>query len=275
MFESDAAAAEALASAAQADAGSVETPSFEQAPAADQTQNAVEAGTNQSSESFTAIDINSLPEEVRTYAEQLHRQLQGDYTRKTQEAAPWRKIGQDFGISPDEAQQALGFVQSLRDPEVQRELYTRLSEQFDGSADAEQLPFGADESGYVDPRDRQLQELQTRLERFEQQQAYAAADAELARAETVIRQSNPDFQDADMERIQRIALSMGGDIMAATESYKGWQQEMLSSYLQRKGTPTPGGMSLPGTGHAETPTSFESLDDPNMKAAIASLLANQ
>lgn len=266
MFESDAAAAEALSAAAAADAPVAPAPAApapaEQAPA-QPTPNPVDAGTTQSSESFTAIDPSTLPPELQEH----YKSMQGDYTRKTQEIAPFRKMLEESGLDPDQARQALEFVTGLQDETVQRQLFNELQTRFGGNPEE----FGTDEydeTSAVDPRDRQIQELQDRLDGWERQQALSAAEMQLDRAEQAIRGENPSWSDDDIMDVKRMALSFNGDLMAAADYIKSRDQRILSSYVDGKGSVAAGTPSpMPNTGHAQTPHTFGDLDEAT-KAAL-------
>lgn len=270
MFESDAAAAEALAAANTGEVAAPEVAS-EQAPVQTEAQNTVDAGTNQTSESFTTIDINSLPEEIRPLAEQSLKNLQADYTRKTQEIAPVRQIMSETGMSADEARQALEFFQGLDNPDNLRQLYDHLSSQF-GNETAQ----GEEEPGYeVDPRDRQIEELTSRLDTWEQQQAMTQAKQDLHEVEQAIRTENPSYKDADIERIQKLAvvhMQNGADVKkamgAAATEFKSWRDDVLSSYVDGKGQVQTNGTPLVETSHAQTPSKFGNLDEAT-KAALS------
>jgi hypothetical protein len=273
LFENDAQAAEALAAANNDVVAPVVEAPVEQAPAESQP-NTVDAGTNQASESFTNIDINSLPEELRPIAEAKLKEFQADYTRKTQEIAPVRQLMQETGLSAEEARQALDFVQGLNDPSNLRQLYETLSEQF-GQQEVEDE---GDES--VDPRDQQLQTLETRLARFEQQQAMAEAKGQLDSAISSVKSAHADWTDADLNRVQSLAVShmqnmgpradLGRAMAAAAEDYAAWRQETINAYIANKGTVQTGATPALGqTTHAETPAQpFANLDEAT-KAALA------
>lgn len=271
MFENDAAAAEALATANAGDVATPEVPS-EQAPVQTDANNQVDAGTTPTTESFTNIDINSLPEELRPIAEAKIKEFQADYTRKTQEIAPIRQIMQDTGMSADEARQALDFVQGLNDPQNLRQLFEHLQGQF-GEETSEQT---TDDEGLVDPRDRQIEDLSSRLGRFEEQQAIQSAQRDMSSAEQAIRTAHPDWKDQDIERVQSLAVAhmhSGKDIKGAMEAaatdFGAWRDEVLSTYVSGKGTSTNGVPAIPGaTTHAQTPETFKNLDDAT-KAALA------
>jgi hypothetical protein len=264
------AATAALTDAAAQDAGTYSAPESAQseqvavqpteANAAPSDTSTSTDGTNQSSESFTHVDINSLPPELQ----QLAKQLQGDYTRKTQEAAPVRKLMSETGLSLEEAQQALQFVQSLNDPQNVQALYERLHQEY------AQQQESVDESdgSFDDPRDRQLQDLSQRIERFEREQQMAAARSQLQAAEQAVREAYPDFKDNDMVRVRRIALSFDGDVAKAAEEFNSWRSDVLSQYIQSKGTVQAGAVPPNATAHAETPHSFANLDEATQAAAI-------
>lgn len=216
-------------------------------------------------DSFTEIDLNSLPPEVRALVEEKFGQFQADYTRKTQAAAPWRKLGEEMGISPEEAREALAAVQALQsDEDAQRQLFEALSQRFGN-------PDGTDTddvtSEFTDPRDQQIQELVAWKEQFEQEQLRSQAQAEYDRSVSEILRDNPSYQDSDIEYITRLAVA-SGDMREAAESYAALRQSVLGAAFKEKGTSVPGQGPLPTGGHAQTPTKFESLDDADKAARL-------
>ena len=54
-------------------------------------------------DSFTSVDPNTLPPELQA----TYKSLQADYTRKTQEAAPYRKFAEQTGMGIDDLQRVL------------------------------------------------------------------------------------------------------------------------------------------------------------------------
>lgn len=266
------AAAEALAGAAAQDV-SAHTP-VEQA-VAPSVSPPVDAGTNQSSESFTQFDINSLPEDLRDQANALYRQLQGDYTRKTQEVAPFRNILRETGLSVEQAQQALQFTMGLNDPSVRQSLYTQLQQEF-----AAQEGYYQQDAEEVDPRDRQLQELNQRLSQWETRQAQQTAQMHLERDEQAIKAQHPDWTDdpndphSDMNKVRRLAFSFNGDLHAAADEFNAWRNAVLGGYVASKGTVNTAAVPPGATSHAATPPqAFPNLQDKGLhKAAMAHLL---
>src|SRR5690242_10753259 len=72
-------------------------PTTPETPATPEGEITTEAATD-APDSFTKLDPNSIPEEARPF----YDSMLSDYTRKTQEAAPWRKLGEELGVdSPD------------------------------------------------------------------------------------------------------------------------------------------------------------------------------
>lgn len=264
-FATEDAAAAALAAANADEVAPVEVAPVEQAPVVEAP--AVDAGTTET-DSFTNIDISGLPEELRTQLEDARKSMQADYTRKTQEIAPVRKLMEESGMSLEDAQQALSFAQSLSDPAVQRQLYETLHTSF-GEEPATELDPN------VDPRDQQIEQLSTRLETWEQRQAMNDARATLAEAQQAVKSAHPDFTDADLTRVEQLAVShmqggkdIGKALTDAATEFAGYRDDIIAKYIQDKGGSGAGGSPLGGTSGAETPGKFANLDEAS-KAALA------
>jgi hypothetical protein len=262
------AAAEALAGV-NSDPVAPVTPAPEQAPVQSQdSSTTVEAGTNpvtQTAESFTDIDLTSLPPEVQALA----KNLQADYTRKTQEIAPLRKLG----VDAEAAAQAVEFVSRLNDPEFAQSVYAKLGEQF-GTPDyaSEFEDTGFEDTG--DPRDQQINQLENRLATFEQNMLRSEVTAQLDRQEALIRQQNPGWDDSDIEQAQIYALAHQGDLLKGAEVYKGQLQRVLGRHLQAKGSvPVTG--HIPITGNAEVAPQELKTDRDIHQAAMRMYLAEQ
>lgn len=266
-FENDGAAAAALAAANLGEVAPPEVAPVEQAPVAEAS--AVETGTNLSESS--TFDINSVPEELRPQVQELldGSMRQADYTRKTQEIAPIRSLIEQSGMSVEDAQQALAFAQSLNDPAALQDLYTKLQDHFGNETETE-------DAGNVDPRDRQIGDLSSRLERFEKAQAMTQAETALTTATTAVKESYPDFESEDMTRVEQLAIAQmqgGKDVHTAmadaAKEYKSWEDAKIARYIANKGNvAATGGKPLVGGTHAQTPETFKNLDDAT-KAAMA------
>lgn len=264
-FESEAQAAEALSAAAYSDGIGVDAAEVvEQAPVEHTPDNQVEQGAT-AEDSFTSIDPSALPAELQT----AYKQMQADYTRKTQEIAPWRKLGD--GITPETVEEAIALRESLQNPDVQRQLYEHLSAAFAGDdVDVED----ADTEGFDDPRDAALNDLTQRLETFERRQVQAEAEAELNRQEAAIRESNPSWNDDDMQTVAQFALAHQGDLLKGAEAYQALQSRLLKTHMDNKASVPAGATGSTATGHAEVPQKFDNLEDAH-KAAMAAWRAAQ
>ena len=275
------AAAAALTQAAAADNPAPVSAPVEQAAPADVSTPPVD-GTNQaaqqSPESFTQFDLANVPEELREQAASLYKQLQGDYTRKTQEVAAIRNVMRETGLTAEQAQQALQFTMGLNDPSVRQALYQQLQQEF-VAQEQQQFGYEADE---VDPRDRQLQELNDRIARFEHQQQLQAAQLRLDQEEAAIRQQHPAWTDdpndphSDMNVVRRLAFSFNGDLVAAAEHYAALRNSVLGNYVSSKGTVNAAAVPPGATTHAATPPkAFPNLQDKELHKAAMAYLTTQ
>lgn len=270
IFESDHAAAEALASANTADvvAGGVE----EQAPPVAAPDAPVETGTTSPEDTFTSIDLDSLPPE----AQEAYKNMQGDYTRKTQEIAPLRQALLASGMDVDTARQALEFVQALNDPTNVQALYQRLHSEYGDEGGSGEFPnyeetFGDVEE--VDPRDRLLAQVQSRLDQMETRSIETEVKAELDRMEAVVRTGHPEWDDEDLNTVARLAIPYQGDLMRAATDYTALRQRIVGAHISGKAQVPAGATGIGATGHAETPQKFDSLDSAH-EAALRLLAAD-
>lgn len=296
QFESLADAAEALAAAnAEGDAPTQETPGTSEQPIEQQTTEQVEAteGTTAESDSFTKVDLASLTDglapEAAQAVEAAYKSFQSDYTRKMQEASPYRKLADEFGGNLDDLRQSVEFVQNLRtDPDFAVRVHQELSSalQDAGLTEAEANEVAAQELAdsddfgefdLEDPRDAALQELLEFKQELEAREEERRIEQQIQRAEMAIRQANPDYTDGDMDRIVQLAFAYGGDLFRAEKDFAAMREAWLSNYLDGKGsvestTPVP----TSPTPHAQQPESFETLDDAHKAARrhLAELLAN-
>lgn len=247
--------------------GSSSEPSSEQATAPVTQDSAQTAeGTPSSQDSIpVSVDLNSLPPEARAAAEQAIRGFQADYTRKAQEVAPLRHVMEEYGMDAEQARSALSLVQSLSDPEVQRQMYERLSSVY-GDENVEYDEGMYDEGTGPDPRDRAIEQLTSRLDQFERAQTMSRIEVELDKMEMAVRSAHPDWNDTDIRRVQQLALAHQGNLITAADEYNSWRTDVVSSYVQGKGSVVPGTAPLSGTGHAETPTKFDTLDEAHAAA---------
>jgi len=240
-------------------------------------------GAPEVSDSFTNINPNDLPPELQG----MYKNMQADYTRKTQEIAPYRQLG-----DIDQVQQAIGFLDALaNDPQTQYQLYSALNQHLGGiglieeqgnanvptpGAEFTEPEYGLDDDEYTDPHiaelERRVQELDqwrnVQLQTQQQEQAYSQIGDYLSNQEQNIRQSNPAYKQEDMDAIYHLGHATQGDLFAAQKMYEEMKQRVMGSYLDQKGS-VPAGVSPPSaTGHGQQPHGFTDLYDPQLDAAV-------
>ncbi|MGE5596439.1 MAG: hypothetical protein ACM3S1_10455, partial [Hyphomicrobiales bacterium] len=112
----------APASSAGGDSIEVAEPGTTPTTTPEGTQQTTE-GTTPAGDSFTKLDPNSLPPELRPF----YTSMQADYTRKMQEAAPFRQLADEVGLDPDGLRQAAELYSALQDPQALVEFHTELT----------------------------------------------------------------------------------------------------------------------------------------------------
>jgi hypothetical protein len=248
----------------------------------------VDAGTTETPDSFTNIDPNLLPPELQAQ----YRNMQADFTRKSQEIAETRKAFD--GLDPERARQSVEFINALEtDPNFVLSVHGQLTEalqaagyspeqaaQVAAETITEEAPsLGADED-YVDPAisglSAELNELkawkeQQEAERYEQNLA-----SHLQRQEMGIRAADPTLSEPEIDRIYELAFAHGGNLEAAHKSYSAWKSDVVGAYVNAKSTQASGAGVPDSTGFSnDTPPRFASLDeaDKAAKQHLANILA--
>lgn len=273
-IESEDQAIQALVDANATDAGTnagVAQPSQPTEPTTD--------GSAQVADDQPRIDPASLnlPPEAQAYLTQREREMQADYTRKTQEVAEQRR----------EAEQAMEFIQALNsDPNFAYQVHAQLTDALqqqgysfeDASALAsQQAGQQYDEYGdeaFVDPYAEKIQQLEQWQAQQEQRFAVADAEARINAGIQAIRADNPSYTDDDVKDILTMAFAYNGDVAQAADAFKGLRQRVTEGYLEQKSS-VPASLNQPtSTGHAEVPPEgFTSLSDPRLEEAAKRMLA--
>ena len=226
-------------------------------------------------ESFTGLDPSSLPEDLQLY----YKNMQADYTRKTQEIAEQRKQYQqltEYGIDPNYALEAVGFLQRLDDdPAFAADVARQLAPQQESPMTVQQpsedsIPNDSGDYGNLSPSlQAELESMREFRSSFNEQQQEQAMLVELQQEETYIREQYPHYNDTDIENIYQVAHATDGDLLAAQEVYTSMEQSILNKYLQSKQIPQ--GLTSPSGGPASVPgKSFANLDEAH-KAAMERL----
>lgn len=205
-------------------------------------------------DSFTQFDPETLPEELRP----LHRQLLGDYTRKTQTLAEQRKQYEEQFGDIESAQTAVELLQSLGTPEGALSFYGLLGEQLQSlglqqtavapqvqqpAVEQQQAPsFEDDPEAFLRWEQQQTRdELQALRDEIaaertaaSQEAAYFQLAGEIARQEALIRDSNPHYTDTQINAIYTLAPSFGGDLTQAQGYYEQLMSDSMASLLGNK-----------------------------------------
>ncbi len=210
------------------------------------TDQATEADVTPAVESFTDFDPAAAPEGDMTseWLQERYRQMQGDYTRKTQEIA---------GIKG--RQEELDFLDALRsDPETQRAVMDELRELLDG----------ADEDATVDDSEAH-DPIQDRLEALEQERAAEKAQALateiLSHINDLASEAGVELDDEDLNTLFERAT--GGESIDKDFTAKAFQDfqarrtsqhdKWLKGYLKSKESPT-----------AQVPNGSSATDKPDL-----------
>ena len=223
-------------------------------------------------ESFTGLDPVNLPEDLQP----LYKNMQADYTRKTQEIAEQRKLYQQFdehGIDPNYALEAVGFLQRLdNDPAFAAEVASHLAPQQEYPVPAQQpsvdvVPNNGEGYANLPPElQAELESMREFRTQMNEQAQHSEMIAELEGEEAQIRAQYTHYNDSDIDHIYSLAYATDGDLLAAQQMYHELEQGVLNKYLQSKQiplgatSPTGGPASMPGKSHL-------SIDDAH-KAAM-------
>jgi hypothetical protein len=277
-------AAGALQSAANAPEPA--TPGFENvvSPATSEPAPSTEAEGTTTPDSFTNLDVSTLSPELQAQ----YRNMQADYTRKTQELSTRYE-----GIDPDRARQSLDFIEALEtDPNFVVTVHAQLSKALEdagmspaqaaasaASAIQEQASLGGDDPNEFGEPDsglaKEVAELRQWKEAQEAQQYESNLAAHLQRQEMGIRQADPSLTEPEFDRIYELAFAHGGDLVKAHASYSAWKNDVLSGYIDRKAEVP--NIGVPdSTGFAQTPRTAFSFDEGHeaAKQHLAQVLAN-
>jgi hypothetical protein len=228
-------------------------------PAAGATPQATPEGTQGQTatapaDSFTRLDPNTLPAEVRPYYESM----QGDYTRKTQEVAQVRQLQEELGLDETGLRSAAELYSALQDPQQLVSFYNELTSALEANglspaqaaAAATEHIQGATQPGedpeLMDPEDRRIAAVEAKLAAFEQQQAQADAQrqreaqqmafvAEMNRQEQLVKETYPSWTQEDIDMVY--AASGGGQIslMEAASNIAAYTASKVARILDGKG----------------------------------------
>jgi hypothetical protein len=302
-----------LNAAAVAD-GAIEAP---EAPAAEQAAPEVVASAPKGesepqteeqpagdSEVFAPFNPDTLPPELVP----AWKQLQGAFTRKTQELAEREKQFEALGPVED-IEQAVDLYTRLSDPENWPQLHQELTEALEeagmtprqAEAEASRMVGEATDGGFeLDTDDPELAPyakairaereartaLQARLDAFESRQNALAETEEAERAQqyrifemnrqaAAIRQANPGYDDTDIGMTVKLGSFYNDDLIGAQADLEAYVAHRMERYLASKqSAQSPSLQPSPGAGidSEKGPTEFERVQDVE-DAAVADVRA--
>ena len=284
MVDSIGNAMEGIAPEAPVDPSNPTTPETTATPEGQTTEAATDAP-----DSFTKLDPNAIPAELQPY----YKSMQADYTRKQQEAAPWRSLAEELGVqSPDEFRQAAELYAALQDPNNLAALYHELAPMFGGQAPSpvpgqaqgqpatatSDLPqgeedFAALENPAVAQLQQELADLKDYLAYQQETQQQEALQwqllGELNRQEAALKDAHPDWGEEEWNTLWNLSVAFDGDLHQAANYVEAAQNAAVTRLLNGKAqaAETPGLVpEAPSRLGAEVPTLEE---DPELKGATA------
>jgi hypothetical protein len=205
-------------------------------------------------DSFTRLDPSTIPAEARPF----YDSMQADYTRKMQEAAPYRKLAEETGLDVDGLRNSAELYAALQDPQQIVQFHSELTDalraqgltQAEATAAAtthvQETLAGGEDLSSLDPEEQRIQALEARLASFEQQ---AASEAEvrqneiragqiiarLNQEEQLIKEQNPTWTQEDIDGSYKLAAYFGGDLVAGANAYAEITSAHLTRVLNGKG----------------------------------------
>ena len=228
----------------------------------------VEPSQSATEQASNSIDISHLPEEAQVFIRAREREMQADYTRKTQEAAALRT----------EAEQAMQFIQALNsDPQFALQAYQTLEGQLAqlGYLQEQEAEEVYDEYGQTvgpDPYEEKIAELEQWRDQMEDEWLTANLSAQLDRQISVIQSQHPDWTEQDMQAVIDLGFATNGDLLSAANQYQAVQDQILARYLQSKSSVNTPAV-LP-SGGANVPHKAPQGEEETRAAAMEIIRAN-
>lgn len=251
-------------------------------------------------DTFDGGQIN--PDTLAPELQVVYKQLQADYTRKTQDVAAQRAQLEQFG-DLSRVQQAVELYTTLQDPQQLVQFHAQLSQALEAQGltpqqaavaatqriEQAQTPAGSQqeleaklraEYPELAPLLDQNAQTQARLDKFEQSQverqqaeqlAYTqmAMAGELQRQEMAIRESNPHYDQDDIDANYELSAFFDGNLLQAQQRYAAVESHIIERYLASKTAPVGATPVVGGGVTSEQPVQPTDLNEA-MKAAINS-----
>ena len=231
---------------------------------------APESGETESTEVPETVNWTTITDEAILSGEAtpemlvaMRRGMNADFTQKSQEIAPWRKLGEELGVQdPSDFRAAAELYTQLQDPSnwptFQKELSQYMqqygmtpaeadaaaTEKLTEFAPAEELEF--DDGSDVAPLVKALQAQQAEIaairaesQQRDQQSRLAEQQRQIASSlqaqEDAIREAQPNITPAAMDAIYRLLDPNGPpNLLAAKDLYDKAIGAEVTAYLQSK-----------------------------------------
>ena len=274
----------APAPASPAPEGQTSTPDVQPAPAQPEPTPAPAPAPE---DTFDGGQFNpdTLPAELQP----AWRQLQGAFTKRTQEVAEQRKQFEALG-GVDAVQQAVDLYTRINDPSNWQQLHAELTAalQEQGLAPAAPEPVAPLAPAPDDDLDPELAplvaQLRTMEARFAQMEAANQAQVQSQEAERqyaqmvneaqaqlgVIREANPHYTDVDVDAIIELSSFHNGDLAAAQGRYEAIVEARLARYFAGKQSAASETSTTPPAGAgvaADTVSAAQTLQEVGEEAA--------
>lgn len=224
--------------------------------------------TRDDAASFWNGNPDELPEEIQP----VYKNLQADYTRKSQEVAEQRK----------EAEEALRFYDAVRNPETLDSVLQQIADAYGPDAVLDALGYAVDDEPEPANADDPVASLRGELDALKgqltQQQEKAQEEALLAQIESNVEEqfSALDLSEKEQEIVLAHALTAGyvtsegfPDVRKAFEDFSSVLTDRQKKYVEGKRAPR-----QPTSGAAGTEAFDFSNEDERRRLMAAMLEAN-
>lgn len=190
---------------------------------------------------FDGIDFTKplTPEEVQKVKDGALRQQ--DYTKKTQEVAPYRKFIDEAGGDLDHVRKSVEFVNRLEnDPVFLRQVAQELADlaKDENTNVTEQPPVATENTGTDPALINTVAELaQWRAEMAaEKENAVIVAQWEekIQNAENAVKASNPTYTDDDITQIYKLMPANEHDFFKSQEQYEALRNMFVNGAIKGK-----------------------------------------
>jgi len=243
---------------------------------ADQGQQAdVQPQEGQGDAGLGLYDLNSVPEHLREHVAPHLKTIEGNVTKRFQEAADFRKQWEPYQgmgidqVDPDQLKELLEFRELAQDPAAFKQWYDQVGQElgYAGGEPDEDFDLGDDGDMRAQLREELKAELMQEIapiqEQFQSAQYEAAVQAERDKIEQELAGLEKQHGEFDRDAVLQFALSYGEDdpdaVAKGHADYvritSGARNGLVEQKLAQPGTPETGGR--PADTSAKPVTNFQ------------------